>query len=125
MKISNEKWLDGFRYDPIPPLLESRIYAIILSSERDLLGRNSDVEQLWQLPEVQKILRRQKQNGCWVYPTGKANVRSEENYNQLETYRNIAVLVEEYGLNKRHPAIQRAAEYLFSFQTKEGDIRGI
>lgn len=125
MKKPGEKWLDDFRYNPISPLLESGIRAIVLSSERDLLGKVSDVENLWQLPEVQKILRRQKQNGCWAYPAGKAQVRSQENYNQIETYRNLAFLVEEYGLNNRHPAIQRAAEYLFSFQTRAGDIRGI
>lgn len=125
MKKPSEKWLDDFRYNPIPPLLESGIRAIVLSAERDLLGKVSGAENLWQLPEVQKILRRQKQNGCWAYPAGKANVRSKENYNQIETYRNLAFLVEEYGLNNRHPAIQRAAEYLFSFQTREGDIRGI
>ncbi|MBI3480038.1 MAG: hypothetical protein HY016_06740 [Nitrosomonadales bacterium] len=125
MKKPNEKWLDDFRYNPIPPLLESGNRAIMLAAERDLLGKDCDVEKLWQLPEVQKILRQQKHNGSWAYPTGNANVRSQENYDQIETYRNLALLVEEYGLNNRHPAIQTAAEYLFSFQTKEGDIRGI
>jgi hypothetical protein len=125
MKTPNEKWLPGLRYSPIPPLLESGNRAIMLAAERDLLGRVCDAENLWQLPEVQKILRRQKHNGGWAYPTGNANVRSQENYDQIETYRNAAILIEEYGLNNRHPAIQRAAEYLFSFQTKAGDIRGI
>ncbi len=30
-----------------------------------------------------------------------------------------------YGLTREHPCIKRAAEYLFSCQTEEGDIRGI
>lgn len=120
-----KKWPGDFRYDPIHPLLASEHRAIVSFTERDLLDKDFRVENLWQLPEVQKVLRRQKPDGCWVYPGGKENIRSKENYNQLETYRNIGVLVEEYGLNKTHPAIQKAAEYLFSFQTRDGDFRGI
>lgn len=120
-----KKWFGDFKYDPIPPLLASEDRAIVLFAERDLLDKAVHVENLWQLPEVIKIVRRQKPDGCWVYPGGKENVRSAENYNQLETYRNIGVLVEEYGLTKKHPAIQKAAEYLFSFQTRESDFRGI
>jgi len=120
-----KRWLGDFKYDPISPLLEARNSAIVLIAERDLLDKLLDVENLWQLPEVQKVLRRQRPNGSWTYPGGKEYVRTEENYNQLETYRNLGLLVEEYGLNKKHPAIQNAAEYLFSFQTIEGDFRGI
>ncbi|HEY9245569.1 MAG TPA: hypothetical protein VIO11_01865 [Candidatus Methanoperedens sp.] len=70
-------------------------------------------------------MRRQKPNGSWLYPGGKENIRSQENYNQLETYRNLGILVEEFGFNKKHPAIQKTVEYLFTFQTQEGDFRGI
>jgi hypothetical protein len=35
------------------------------------------------------------------------------------------VLVEMAGLQREHPALARAAEYIFSCQTGEGDIRGI
>lgn len=35
------------------------------------------------------------------------------------------MLVEKYLLNKEHPAVQKAAEFLFSCQTDEGDFRGI
>jgi hypothetical protein len=37
----------------------------------------------------------------------------------------MAELVEFYGLNKKHAATEKAAEYLFSFQTKEGEFRGM
>jgi hypothetical protein len=33
--------------------------------------------------------------------------------------------VEFYGLNKKHAAIKKAAEYLFLFQTNEGEFRGM
>lgn len=120
-----KKWFDNFKYHPIAPLLASGNRAVVFFTERNLLGKDSQVENLWQLPEAQKILRRQKPNGCWIYSGGKENIRSRENYNQFETYRNIGVLVEEYGLNRKHRAIQEAAEYLFSFQTEVGDFRGI
>jgi hypothetical protein len=37
----------------------------------------------------------------------------------------LAELVDFYGLNKKHESIQKAADYFFSFQTKEGEFRGI
>lgn len=52
-------------------------------------------------------------------------MRSSEDYDQLETYRILGELVEKYGLNRDHPAIQSAADYLFSHQSEEGDFRGI
>jgi hypothetical protein len=33
--------------------------------------------------------------------------------------------VEKYGMDKRHPAMERAAKYIFCRQTEEGDFRGI
>jgi len=52
-------------------------------------------------------------------------VRSRENYDQLETFRQVGILVEEFSFTREHPAMERAAEFLFSFQTDEGDFRGI
>jgi len=52
-------------------------------------------------------------------------LRSQENYDQLETYRQLALLIEKYGFNNQDPVILKAAEFLFSFQTKEGDFRRI
>ncbi len=43
----------------------------------------------------------------------------------METFRQLGYLVEMYGFNKANPAIPKAMDFLFSFQTKEGDIRGI
>jgi hypothetical protein len=59
-----------------------------------------------------------------MYPGGgKAHLRDSEDYNQLKTYRIIGELVEKYGMDKGHPAIEKAANYLFSRQTNEGDFR--
>ncbi|MFQ6086203.1 MAG: hypothetical protein ACE5OY_08110 [Candidatus Bathyarchaeia archaeon] len=93
---------------------------------RDLLEEQVDpVETLWQLAPVVKIVQKQQEDGSWKYHGGKPNIRSQQNYNQLETYRNLGQLVELYGLTREHPAIRKAADFLFEFQTKEGDFRGI
>jgi len=109
----------------IKTLLDSGNEAIIAFTKRNLLGEKVDIEELWTLPQVKKVLKKQQSNGSWIYPNKKAILRSPTNYNQYQTYKTIAELVEFYGLNKKHDAVRRAAEYLFSFQTKEGEFRGI
>lgn len=120
-----DRWLNALEYNPIPALLESNNKAILSFVERDLLAQEVSVNDLWQLSEPQRILRRQNPDGSWLYPGGKENVRSQENYDQIETYRNLGILVEQFGFNNEHPAIQKASEYLFTFQTGEGELRGI
>lgn len=44
---------------------------------------------------------------------------------QLETFRQLGDLVEKFGLTRLHPSVERAATYLLSFQSDEGDLRGI
>lgn len=119
------QWLNSLKYNPIPPLLESKNKAILLFAERDLLNKKVSLEPLQQLKEPQSILRKQKEDGSWQYPGANERVRSQENYNQLETYRNLGILIEKYGFDRKYPAVAKAAEYLFTFQTKEGDFRGI
>lgn len=118
-------WIDNFTYNPLVPLTEYPDQAVALTARRDLLDERISAEILWQLPMPLKILRKQRSNGSWDYPGAKERIRSKENYNQIETYRNLGFLIEEYGFTKAHPAIKNAAEYLFTFQTEEGDFRGI
>jgi len=117
--------LGRFKYSPISPLLGCGIKPISLFVRRDLLDRTVSVEDLWQLSEPQRVLRKQKPDGSWAYPGARDWIRAQENYNQLETYRNLGILVEEFGFSRTHPAVQQTAEYLFSFQSQEGDLRGI
>jgi prenyltransferase beta subunit len=111
--------------DAIKTLLGTGNKAIITFTKKDLLGEEVNIEQLWALPRVEKILKKQQPNGSWIYPNKKAILRSPTNYNQYQTYKAVAELVEFYGLNKKHEAIRKAAKYLFSFQTKEGEFRGM
>ena len=119
------KWSNQLNYNPVPSLLGSGNEAITLFTKRDLLDNTVSIENLWRLPESKRVLRRQKPSGSWVYPGGNKDIRTQENYNQIETYRNLRILVKQYGFNRKHPAIQKAVDYLFTFQTQEGDFRGI
>jgi prenyltransferase beta subunit len=109
----------------IKTLLDTRNKAIIAFTKRYLLGEETNIEELWTLPRVKKIIKKQQPNGSWTYPNKKAILLSPTNYNQYQTYKTIAELVEFYGLNKKHKAIKKAAKYLFSFQTKDGEFRGM
>jgi len=111
--------------EAIKTLLNSGNYALIAFTKRNLLGVEVDIEKLWNLPRVKKILKYQQSNGSWTYPNKKAKLRSPTNYDQYQTYKTLAKLVEFYGLNKKHEAIRKAADYLFSFQTEEGEFKGI
>jgi Squalene-hopene cyclase C-terminal domain len=114
------------RADPTFVLASSGDRAISFFARRDLLDEQpGPVSDLWELREPQRIIRRQAPNGSWTYPGGKPSLRSPENYDQIETFRQLGILVEKYGCTREHPAIRRAAEFLLSFQTSEGDIRGI
>jgi hypothetical protein len=117
-------WLSKLKYDPIKPLMDSGNDAIIYFTRRDLL--NDDVESIdyiWNLPEVQKILKKQHKNGSWKPGSRKVNYGIK--YSLIETWKHLRYLIQQYEMNKTHPAIKNASEYIFSRQTDEGDIRGI
>lgn len=117
-------WRSGLASDPIPGLLAAGQPAIAYFTRRDLLDETVEpVDTLWELSEVARLVRKQQPDGSWRYPSKQ--VGPDEDYAQLETFRNLGLLVEKYGLSRRHPAIERAAMFLFSRQTQEGDFRGI
>lgn len=117
-------WLKQLKYDPVAPLLASENTQIIYFTSRDILEKPAEsIETLWDLRIPKQILRKQQSNGSWKYP-GK-NAWYTTDYDQLETYRELGFLVQMFGFNKSHPAIENAAEYLFSKQSEQGDFRGI
>lgn len=111
--------------EAVRTLLATGNEALIAFTRRDILGEDVNIERLWTLPEVEKILRRQQPDGSWLYPNRKAALRSPTNYNQYQTWMTLAQLVDFYGFSRKHEAIRNASEYLFSFQTGEGEFRGI
>ena len=114
-----------FKYDPLTPLISSKNEAILYFTKRDLLEEEVEpLETLWKLPPAIKIINKQQEEGYWRYSAWKTKLDEPENYNLLETYRQLGFLVEKYSFTKEQEAINKAAEYIFSCQTDEGDIRG-
>jgi squalene cyclase len=42
----------------------------------------------------------------------------------IETFKRLREFVGKYELDRTHPAIEAAAEYIFTYQSEEGDFRG-
>ena len=121
-----KEWSEKLNFDPFNKLLSTKKELIKFFVKRDLLDEKVGlIEELWELPSVLRIINKQQEDGSWKYPINKKDLRTQENYNQIETYRQLGFLIEKYGFNIQHQAIQKAAEFLFSFQTEEGDFRGI
>jgi hypothetical protein len=104
-------------------LLNSTNLAVRLRAARELGGHPTDYGPIMDFSAVKKIIRKQQSDGSWWYPGKRAG--PDTDYEYLETYRNLGELVEMYALDTSCPTISRAAEFLFSLQTEEGDFRGI
>jgi len=117
------KWLGHLKFDPIKPLTESNNIALTYFTNRDLLDKQvQPISYIWDLPEVNKIVKKQVDGGYWV---SKKNIENTiQNYSLIETWKQFRFLVEKYEMNKDYQCIERAAEFLFSCQKEEGDIRG-
>lgn len=117
----------GLRSDPTPYLMQSGYEPVVYFTRRDLLELPVPaIAVLWSSREPSAILKLQQRDGRWRYPAGgDARIRSRKGYDQLETYRRLGQLVEKFGFNRSHPAISKAASFLFGQQTDEGDFRGI
>lgn len=119
-------WSQILRIDPVPLMLSSEDEALLFFVRRDLLEEDpGSIERLWELPETEKILAKQQPDGSWAYPSSRKSGHESENYNLLETYRQLRFLIEQFGMDKKHPTITNAAEYVLAHQSSEGDIRGI
>jgi Prenyltransferase and squalene oxidase repeat len=117
-------WREQLPFDPLPPLLSSGNEALIYFVWRDLLEESNDsLELIWQLPGAQKILAKQLSDGSW--PRTGEEKHPAIDYHLIETWKQFRYLVEQFGFTRDHPQAQKAAEFLFSCQTEDGDIRGM
>ncbi|MFB3889030.1 MAG: prenyltransferase/squalene oxidase repeat-containing protein [Candidatus Bathyarchaeia archaeon] len=112
--------------NPTQTLLSSGNEAIAYFAKRDLLGESVNlIDQVWRLPEVQKLFRKQQPDGSWKH-SGKEMVSyPKHHYSLVQTWKVFRILVEQYELNRGHEGARKAAEFLFSCQTPQGDIRGM
>jgi hypothetical protein len=119
-----EAWFAKLKNDPIGPLLECGNAAVRFFAQRDLQGKDAGpIETVWDLPEAKKLLKKQQPDGSFGPVKKKAG--AGEKYGLTETWRAFRCMVDQYGMDRAHPAAAKAAEYLFSCQTEEGDIRGM
>jgi len=122
----NDSWKADLRVDPLPALLGGGDEALDYFVRRDLLDEKiASSERLWEMDEASHLADKQQANGSWRYPGSSEHPASNANYDLLETYRTLRILVEMYGFQRAHPTLVKAAEYVFSCQTEAGDIRGI
>ncbi len=115
-----------FKYNPVRPLIDSQNPAISYFARRDfLLSKVSDISLIWDCDDSLNILRKQKPGGFWKSKTANRQKAPAVNYDLFETFKAFSRLIEMYEFDNTNQSIQRAADYLFSCQTKEGDFRGI
>jgi hypothetical protein len=113
------------RRDPVGSLLAADDAALRSMARRTLLGETMPEINTGELPGVRRVVARQQPDGRWKYPGGNPDIRSRAAYDQLETFRQLGVLVCKFGLDRQHPAVAAAARFLSSCQTEAGDYRGI
>jgi len=119
-------WRSILRFDPIPLLLTTADEALFYNVQKDLLAETGvDQNKIWKSKPVQNIIKRQSTEGCWEYRGKQPGGELGENYRLIETWKMVRLLVGKYAFHRDHQPIQRAAEYIFSCQTEEGDTRGI
>ena len=124
MKPSNN-WRPQLHIDTLPALLASPNQAIVYFTKRDLLDESVEpINSVWGLPEPQKLLRKQRADGSWEKAGKNKDIYPPYHYSLVETFKRFRILIEKYQFTKEHPSVYKAAEFLFSCQTKEGDIRG-
>lgn len=117
-------WKDQFK-GTIKGLLGSKNEAVVYFTRRDLLGEEvGPIQAIWNLEEPQKILKRQTSEGFWKGPKRAKPVFPKNHSDLLGTFKAFRILIERYEFTREYPPIEKAAEFLFSFQPPEGDIRG-
>jgi hypothetical protein len=118
-------WRKQLNADPVPVLLDSQNKAIVYFARRDLLDEDvAPIDFIWELPETQKLLRNQRSDGSWEKAVKDKDIYPPYHPRLVETFKRFRLLVERYQFTKENLVIQKAAEFLFSCQTGEGDIRG-
>ena len=88
-------WLSKLKYDPITVLLESKNTAISYFVKRDLLEEKvPDINIIWNLPELKKILKKQQEDGSWRYNGKKVDIYPPYHYSLVSTFKIYRKLIE-------------------------------
>jgi len=112
----------ALKIDPAPFLLDSGNVTVAYFTRRDLLKRPvAGIHEIWSHAGAVKLLRGQNPDGSWGKPGGYPLHHRP----MAETFKRFRLLVGRYEFDRSHPAIEAAAEFLFSTQTRQGDFRGM
>jgi hypothetical protein len=119
-----ESWNPNL-HSSIVSLMNSGDKAIIYFTHRDLLEERVEPgKALRDLPEPRRIIKKQSSAGSWKGAVKRVTVYPENHADLIESFKAFRVLVEKYGFSRELEPVQKAAEFLFTFQTEEGDFRG-
>jgi len=120
----DKRWKEKLR-SSIIALLATKNEAVIYFTHRDLLGEVvPPIKVIWELYEPQKIIKKQSPDGSWPGSVKKHTIYPENHAQLVATFKEFRTLIERYRFTRESVSIGRAADYLFTFQTHEGDIRG-
>lgn len=126
MNNEQKKWKARFKLDPTLPLVKSDDRVLRYSYETDFKGTSEiALSAVWGDSRARKLLKKLRSDGSWRYPSKGSSAWSRMDYDQYETFRKLAQLVEKFRLTKDHPNLPVIADYFFEHQSSEGDIRGI
>jgi hypothetical protein len=115
-----------FHSNPISPLLSSRNPILAYFVKRDLLGEEvGPIDIIHKLKPVQSLFNKQQNDGSWKSNSPTQKKYPAINYSLIETWKQFRFVIEKFGCRKSDLVVQNAADYIFSCQTEEGDIRGI
>lgn len=116
-------WLSILAHHPLEKLLTVEDDFLTFFVKRDLLGEVGlkPIDN----KEINQIIKRQEPNGSWIFKSNSVGKYPSINHDLVETFKSMRILIGKYELDKSHPTISKAANYIFSCQTLEGDIRGI
>lgn len=114
------------RVDPLPGLLANATPALAYFIRRDVLGEDTGpADVLWDLPDAKALAGKQQADGSFRYPGGGNGQGGWTNYALVETFRQVRVMVDVFGMDCRYAPLRAAAEYVLGCQAPAGDIRGI
>lgn len=119
-------WRKLLKVDPIQLLLSSSNETLTYYVRRDLLGiKDKAAKGIFINKEIDQITKRQQPNGSWIFKSSSVKKYPSINHNLIETFKSLRILVGKYEMENSFEVISRCANYIFSCQTEEGDIRGI
>ena len=113
-------WIPLLLGDPSPSLRLLVLQELLHKDENDSEFQELKKNQLKD-PLISELLKFQRKDGSWESTEILGLTMANPILNTSQAMCRLAYL----GLDKKHPAIQKAAEYLFSFQLESGAWPGV